>query len=138
MASGEISGNRAGHNGGGVHIGQEASFAMRGGELYGNTASIHGGGVFIEQGNFTMTDGEISGNTASIHGGGVLVGSGGIFTKTGGTIFGSTGSRNDNRAGNGHAVLVLGMAGGGRRNTTAGPGVRLDSRSIGTLGGWES
>jgi hypothetical protein len=71
-----------------------------------------------------MSGGEISGNT----GAGVYM-SGGSFTKTGGTITGS-----DAQSGNGYAAYA-GV--GKRRETTAGPGVALDSTRFGTAGGWD-
>ena len=138
MRGGEISNNTA-NSGGGVHISAQnlgATFTMTGGEIYGNSASGNGGGVYIWDGTFTMTGGEISGNTARQNGGGVYwIGNRGVFTKTGGSIYGSTGANNDNKAGNGHAVFVFD---GGLRNSTTGPGVKLDSSKSGAAGGWEN
>ena len=146
MSGGTISGNNAG-SGGGVNIGVNATFTMNGGTISGNTTNGFGGGVCVgENSTFTMTRGTISGNTASIQGGGVFVyytlvsGSlkvtGGIFTKTGGTI---TGYANDTVNGNvvktssgavqsnsGHAVF----AGNKRKETTAGLGVNLSYNGI--------
>jgi len=104
---------------------------MEGGEIYGNSSTNIGGGVAVN-GIFRMLGGEISGNTASGDGGGVYV-LNGTFNKTGGTIYGFSGSNNDNRAVSGHAV------GGDKfRNSTAGPNVRLDSNRSGAAGGWEN
>ncbi|GHV88712.1 hypothetical protein AGMMS50267_10720 [Spirochaetia bacterium] len=103
-------------------------------------------------GTFTMTEGEISGNTASGtgpydgKGGGVyLWNHAGQFTKTGGIIYGSNASPDTlkNTATNGdsggHAVAVNTNSAypdmiNKRRNTTAGAGVNLDSR---TAANWE-
>jgi len=150
MAGGEISNNTAGSefsgvggNGGGVFLRYRASFTMKGGEIYGNTARGGGGGVHIWSATFTMSGGEISGNTSSYwYGGGVYVrhsrpGMPTTFTKTGGTIYGSNGSRNDNRARNGHAVYVSSWP-RKFRNSTAGTEVRLDTNRDGALGGWEN
>jgi hypothetical protein len=118
-----------------------ARFDMSGGEISGNT----GGGVYVtEYGSFSMTGGEISGNTAS-YGGGVCtdVYGGGTFIKTGGAIYGSDASaalKNTATDGTneGHAVYMYhGPYYGVKRNTTAGPGVTLDSAIYGAAGGWE-
>jgi len=69
-----------------------------------------------------------------------MVSSGANFTKTGGTIYGS-GTGNENRAREGHAVFIssASIASPGRiRNSTAGPGVRMDSSRSGAVGGWEN
>jgi hypothetical protein len=106
--------------------------------------SSYGGGVYVgSSGTFTMSGGTVSGNTASesssyyshhSYGGGVYVG--GTFTKSGGgTIYGSdpeatlrnTAASGDNY---GHAVFVIISYLDKKLNTTAGPGVDLNS-------GWE-
>lgn len=130
MKGGEISGNKGGY-GGGVSM-EYGRFTMSGGEIYGNTANYSGGGVRITEGTFIMTGGEIIGNSTSGIGGGLCIDGYGTFTKTGGTICGSTGTNKDNRARNGQAV-------GGRyiRNSNAGPEVKLDLSKSGISGGWE-
>jgi len=108
MSGGIISGNSTsrdrygyGGYGGGVYVeaGEyvNGTFIMRGGTIAGNTALEKGGGVYI-CGTFTMSNGTISGNTARENGGGVYVDNyRGIFTKTGGTIYGySAGDANSN------------------------------------------
>jgi hypothetical protein len=127
--------------GGGVFV-RNGTFTMTGGTITGNTASSpyynhsNGGGVNIAtNGTFTMTGGTITGNTASSsnssQGGGVLVdgNNGGTFIKTGGTIDAT------NSAMYGKVVGVWDRS--KQRNTTAGPGVNLDSRVSGSAGGWE-
>jgi hypothetical protein len=80
-----------------------------------------------------MSGGEISSNEASQgDGGGVYLYDRNTFTKSGGTIIGSTGASNENWAKDGFAV-----GGNRRRNSTAGPNVRLDSTKSGGAGGWE-
>jgi hypothetical protein len=149
----KISGNTASSYiffGGGVYVGEGGTFTMSGGEISGNTVS-GGGGVYVG-GTFTMSGGEISGNTASSSysssygGGGVYVGERGTFTKSGGGTI--TGYASDAVNGNvvkegdvvqsnrGHAVYVDSST-VKRRETTAGPGVYLNSRLGGTAGGWE-
>jgi parallel beta-helix repeat protein len=115
---------------------------MSDGEIIGNTATSNGGGVYVlKDGTFTMSGGEISGNSvssATSNGGGVYIDSGGTFTKqSGGIIYGSNASSAlKNTATNGHAVYVISPS-SKRRNTTAGTGVTLDSTKNGSAGGWE-
>jgi hypothetical protein len=142
MEGGEISGNGAYKSGGGVEV-YGGTFIMKSGKISGNTGNKgnsygdFGGGVYVTYGTFTMSGGEISGNTLGYgYGGGVYVGRNGTFKKTGGTIYGSDGGDQKNTAYNdsyGHAVYVRVIDGLKRRNTTAGPGVNLDS---GTADNW--
>jgi hypothetical protein len=91
-AGATISGNTTTGNGGGVSV--SGSFIMEGGTISGNTGGIGGGGVYVS-GSFTMKGGVICGNTAE-RGGGVYIISGSSnidrFIKTGGTIYGSSGT----------------------------------------------
>jgi len=143
MNGGKISKNTA-FSGGGVDVGN-GTFTMNGGEISGNTTSHGGGGVNVG-GIFTMSGGEISGNiSSSSAGGGVYVGSSGTFTKSGGgtitgyasdTVNGNVAKKDDVVQSNwGHAVYVNSSK---RRETTAGPGVNLNSKVNGTAGGWEN
>jgi hypothetical protein len=145
MEGGAISGNTADSSqggGGGVYI-SGGMFTMEGGEIRGNTAT-KGGGVSVDDGSaFTMSGGTISGNAASSGGGGVYFApyyNSASFIKSGGTIYGSDASVElKNTAGNGdsggHAAYC--DDGSRKRNTTAGPGVNLDSSKDGAAGGWE-
>ena len=165
MNGGEISGNSTvgKYGGGGVLVEEGGTFTMSGGEISANSSGNEsdsgggGGGVCVWRGGtFTMSGGEISGNTLFTfrfygstslrhHGGGVLAG--GPFTKSGGTI---TGYANDTVNGN---VVKLKYAIGGDsilqesghavyadydryRDNTAEPKDNLDSRKVGTAGGW--
>jgi hypothetical protein len=146
MTGGEINGNIASGRGGGVYNG--GIFIMNGGEISGNTG-ISGGGVYVGSFHgFTMSGGEISGNTALSSGGGVHVFYDRIFTKSNDGII--TGYISDTvngnvvkdssgvvQSNNGHAVY-MDSSPGKRRETTAGPGVNLDSSKDGTAGGWEN
>jgi hypothetical protein len=85
-----------------------------------------------------MSGGTISGNTA-YSGGGVYVSSGTFTKSNAGTIYGSDADNTlENYAAwgdsSGHAVYVSTTK---KRNTTAGPGVTLDSSQSGSAGGWE-
>jgi hypothetical protein len=139
MTGGEISNNSAirGESwhgrGGAVYMQEKTIINLLGGVIFGNTAIDSGGGLYLEKNTtFSMQDGEISGNTANI-GGGVY--SEGVLIKTGGIIYGSSGTHNDNRASTrGHAVLVNNRI----RNNTAGNLLPLDSRQPGSAGGWEN
>lgn len=86
--AGKITGGNTA-NGGGVFVGGDSLFTMKGGTIEGNTASKDGGGVRVYIGTFIMEGGVISGNTAD-SGGGVYVGGGATFTMKGGTIGGNT------------------------------------------------
>lgn len=78
-------------DGGAVYIGAGGKFTMTGGEISGNTARRNGGGVAVVKGTFEMTgDAKISGNSAQMDyrhyehkGGGVFVGASGTFTMSG-------------------------------------------------------
>ena len=80
-------------NGGAVYVGSNGTFTMTGGEITGNTATRNGGGVAVYNGTFTMSgDAKILNNSAkqdynSIEhlGGGVYVGEKGTFTMSGNT-----------------------------------------------------
>jgi len=148
MEGGTISGNTA-DEGGGVYV-DTGTFTLRGGTISGNTVFYNGGGVCVGGGAFDMRGGTISGNTASgEHQGGILDGAGGgvyvdgdgVFTKTDGTIYGSNGGNRKNTAElYGQAVYVVERKENPlngteyraikERNTTAGPGVNLDSEGI--------
>jgi len=148
MNNGKIFGNKA-VSGGGVWL-FNGNFSMDGGKISGNTATS-GGGVYNMGGNFVIDGGEISGNTASTYGGGVWCWTGKgapyeSFIKTGGIITGyasdtlngnavksSSGVAQSNR---GHAVYIDSSP-VMRRETTAGPGVNLDSEKSGAAGGWQ-
>jgi len=135
MSGGSISGNSA-NRGGGVYNG--STFTMSGGTISGNNASGEGGGVNNRY-NFAMRGGTIIGNSAINYGGGVYDNAYSGFTKTGGTI---TGYNSDPTNGNvvkdeggnifarkGHAVYSTNR--GGRKETTAGPGINLSSDGTG-------
>ena len=76
--------------GGGVFVAWAgSSFYMEGGEIHGNTALAQGGGVEINDATFTMTGGRIRDNSA-VEGGGVRIGYNGTFVMEGGEITGNT------------------------------------------------
>ena len=64
--------------GGGVYVASEACFTMYGGNITGNYANKNGGGVHVgsETANFTMYGGSITGNHTAGSGGGVNVNAG--------------------------------------------------------------
>jgi hypothetical protein len=107
MEGGEISGNNATGEGGGVAVYSDTpssgSFTMTGGEISGNRASYSGGeggggGVALYNSAFTMSGtAKISGNTTGGNsatgmgeGGGVLINTGSTFTMSGGEISGNS------------------------------------------------
>ena len=93
MFGGEITGNTANKDGGGVSN-HSSNFTMYDGIIVGNTAEI-GGGVACIRGSFTMYGGTISGNKANQTGGGVHI-EYGTFNRVGGTISGNTALEGDN------------------------------------------
>ena len=140
------------------------TFSMYGGIIRGNNTPTGGAGVHVDaNGTFNMYGGTIAANSTQQYGGGVYVNgsSGGVFVKSGGTIFGGGASSSSNSANPnpipevlrnqdvnnnppGHAVCVIQILPSNtdyndywNRNSTAGPGVNLDSRRSGALGGWE-
>ena len=145
MSGGTISGNKNS----GVFLSGNSTFTMSGGTISRNNDS--GVKLMDFKGNptFTMTGGTISGNTANF-GGGVNVDKNSVFVKTDGTIAG------DNRSteGSGHmvylsmklddknmshidSIIAVQSYPNNVRNTAAGPSVNLDSRRLGSAGGWE-
>ena len=143
MNGGKITGNKY-EIGAGVM--NEGTFIMTGGEISGNAAERAGGGVYSSghDASITMTGGTITGNSAKL-GGGVYNANfeESVFKKTGGTITGID-DVNGNRASEaGHAVISDHNARGGAnpafnvRNSTADPGIPMDSLIDYPDGGWD-
>jgi len=134
MNAGTISGNTAASDeGGGVYA---EIVIMNGGTISGNITNYSGGGVYVYN-KFTMNAGTISSNTA-VKGGGVCASN--TFIKTGGTIYGSNASASNMASSDeyGHAIAIGSWYSiNKKRNTTAGPGVTMDSSISGPSGGWE-
>ncbi|MDR2151144.1 MAG: autotransporter adhesin family protein [Spirochaetaceae bacterium] len=133
LAAGTISGNTASSSafgGGGVYIHNQSSVMMAGGSISGNTAVSAGGGVYVDdRGTFTMEGGELSGNTAVSAGGGVYV------AHKSGTLRKKSGTIDDTNAADAGKVVYISSS--KQRNTTASPGVMLNSTIAGSSGGWE-
>lgn len=93
LNGGTISNN----NYGGVYV-YDGTFNMNNGNII-NNKNTFGGGVNVgSTGKFYMNGGIIASNTADKYGGGVYVSRDGVLRKTGGTIYGSDGKGNSNRA----------------------------------------
>jgi hypothetical protein len=90
---------------------------MNGGEIFSNTASGGGGGVYAGV-SFTKSGGTITGYASDTVNGNVVKNSSGIV-----------------QSNRGHAVYGPSYK---RRETTAGPGVNMDSSVSGAAGGWEN
>jgi hypothetical protein len=151
ISGGTISENTAKQYGGGVHFrwgfNNNGPFTMSGGTISGNIALV-GGGVYMPNANFTMSGGVIISNIAREYGGGVYAEMWN-FTKIGGTITGynsdqSNGNVVMDEAGNviarrGHTVYAKPGWGRGdvRKETTAGPEVKLSSTTTGCSGAWD-
>ena len=113
MNSGTIITNCYNSSGGGVLIGEHASFVMNDGEISHNKTMIgsyNGGGVSLkgEGSDFTMNDGSINDNS-SIWGSGVGMGMASTFTMEGGTISKNK-SLDTSRQGGGGGVHVYVMS----------------------------
>ena len=82
-------------NGGGVSISDGGTLTLAGGNIIGNSASDDGGGVYASGlyvgGSFVMTGGNIIGNSAKSNGGSVYVAGGSSFVMKGGSITENTG-----------------------------------------------
>jgi len=88
MTGGEISGNSASTDlGGGVYVDNGGTFNMIGGRISDNLGR-DGGGVYVRA-TFIMSGGEISNNRGNRGYGAFVVGTGSIFTMTGGEIKGN-------------------------------------------------
>lgn len=71
MYGGNIVGNTASENGGGINIMSAGTVVLYGGNIIGNTAK-NGGGIWMDiDGNLTLLSGNIIGNTATNQGGGI-------------------------------------------------------------------
>ncbi|MDR2185043.1 MAG: hypothetical protein LBO80_05170 [Treponema sp.] len=145
MTGGTISDNSGGNHGGGVYFNSSGGvFTMNGGTISSNSSNSNGGGVSVNSGGFQMTGGTIGGNIAR-RGGGVFVSSSSTSFKkepktaggTSGVIYGSGEGGDSNQAVIGHAVCVNSAPEEKKRNSTAGPGVTLNSAVDGTAGGWD-
>jgi hypothetical protein len=157
MSGGKIYNNETKSNGGGVYA-MADNFTITGGEIYNNTAKTGGGvyyKVYAQLGAIiqTMTGGEIYGNTAKGgEGGGVYVLVNAKLKKTGGIVYGyEVGNAKSNKVTDaegslvndkGHAFARAATVEGrveinAIRNSTAGPGVTVDTTLEGPSGGWE-
>ena len=85
MNGGFIQDNETAHNGGGIYLGQDATFKMTGGTIQRNTGD--GGGGIDAQCLVTMTGGTIQNNTATRCGGGIMLNRSGVgLVMSGGSI----------------------------------------------------
>jgi hypothetical protein len=112
---------------------QAVIVAVDGGTLIMKTGSaLYGAGKngvsLNNRASFTMQGGDIGDNSANEKGGGVCVASGTLSKRNRGTI------DDTNSAREGKVAYVYSSR---QRNTTAGPGVTLNSNIAGGSGGWE-
>ena len=85
MNGGFIQDNETAYNGGGIYLGQDATFEMTGGTIQRNTGD--GGGGIDAQCQITMTGGTIQNNTATRCGGGIMLNRSGVgLVMSGGSI----------------------------------------------------
>jgi uncharacterized repeat protein (TIGR02543 family) len=126
MEGGEISGNTAVTNCGGVFVNWGCEFNMSGGRITNNRSNASGGGVQLGNGSRLLMSGnaEISNNTAANNGGGVLLSTNSTLTMNGGRITGNRTTANSSGNGNGGGVHVgagttLNLNGGEISNNTS-------------------
>ena len=102
-----ISTNNVGYGGGVRNEG--GVFKMYGGEISGNSAGRDGGGVHngMTPGRFSMFGGKITNNTAGRDGGGVFNYGDGSFYQVGGWIFGNTASNYNNVCNKNHTMTLF-------------------------------
>lgn len=100
MESGEISGNQASCNGGGIYVDEYGKADISGGAItanhaagkkyFGGSKDVGGSGIYIEKGTVNFTGGTIKenyiGEAEKNCGAGVLIGEQGTFNMLGGTI----------------------------------------------------
>ncbi|MDE5775663.1 MAG: hypothetical protein K2H67_02145 [Treponemataceae bacterium] len=139
MSGGEISGNTATVNGGGVFVDSNSDeFIMNGGTIRNNSASKNGGGVCLSGGTFIMNNGTISDNTSIENGGGVCLDMRSTFEMKDGTI---SGNKSVSKSGGGVALVysaTFNMSGGKITGNTAeltGGGVYIGSNTFTMSGG---
>ena len=136
MKGGTISGNTA-TNGGGVALGGGATFTMSGGTITGNSAD-NGGGVYSSGSSFSMTGGTISNNSAGDfnYGGGVLIQSGSFSMSGTAAITGNDGGNNGGGVYFGGSTFTMsgGSISGGNHASTGG-GVYVKSGAVFTMTG---
>ena len=156
MNGGTISGNRSngstGSNGEGggiaMYNGGASGIIINGGVIENNLSTQEGGGIWYNSGTVTINGGIITGNRAYTNGGGIFSDTGATFIKNGGTITGYLSGNNtanniaQDAAGTihlnqGHAVFRRVNPQSQRRETTAGPGINMNSATLGAAGGWE-
>ena len=144
MNGGSIQDNESNFNGGGIYLGQDATFKMTGGTIQRNTGD--GGGGIDAQCQVTMTGGTIQNNTATRCGGGIMLNRSGVgLVMSGGSITGnhakaSSSSDSGNGGGvyaNTGAILTLSNGASIDNNTAEknGGGVYADSSTTLTLNG---
>ena len=83
MYGGNITGNYANKNGGGVHVGSEtANFTMYGGSITENHANKSGGGIYSNSNNISIYGGSVTDNSVTKNGkaGGIYVSSSDTLT----------------------------------------------------------
>ncbi|MDR1231774.1 MAG: right-handed parallel beta-helix repeat-containing protein [Spirochaetaceae bacterium] len=96
MYGGEISGNSATNNGGGVYLDEDGEFTMEGGLINGNKAANSGGGIYLDNGGkFMMKAGVISGNEAVAGKGGGISATGKSTVQMGGGRINGNSSKQD-------------------------------------------
>ncbi|MDR1618324.1 MAG: hypothetical protein LBS06_04675 [Treponema sp.] len=147
MTGGEIRGNEAVSvalgKGGGVCVGTNGTFIMKGGTISANESGRDGGGVYVGTGGtFTMEGGTVKGNRSGIEGGGVYISGAGSKARILNGGIGGPAADDGNRAKYGAGVYVgvgggleLGAAGADRAYPAIQRNVSSGGGSPGSTGG---
>ena len=91
LKDGEITGNKATSNCGGIYASkQEATLNLQGATVSKNTAAEAAGGILVEdRANMNFSSGKVTGNTAK-SGGGIYISTNSTLNMTGGTVSGNS------------------------------------------------
>mgnify|MGYP002626026524 CR=1 FL=1 len=145
MSGGEISGNTASSQGGGIYLNNKASMTMSGGQITNNTAANDNGGVYYAGGasgssvSVTLGGTAITGNSAYQDGGGVYAEKYTAITMSSGSLQNNSATRNGGGVYLGGSVTLT-ATGGTIENNSAisqGGGAYVGGQAVLTLSGAE-
>ena len=111
MEGGEVRGNEASENGGGVYVlGQGRRLKISGGTVSGNTATANGGGMYADGSYPTLAGGDVRANAAA-SGGGIFINMS-TLDMTGGTVGANTVASGGDGSGVYLSMSTLKLSGG--------------------------
>ena len=136
IAGGEISGNTASSQGGGVYA-KAGDLVVSGGLIENNVSVKDGGGLYYRQGKAALSGGTVRENSSAASGGGYAFSGSAQVTMTGGTITGNVSPNGGGMIVQGGASLAFsdGQVIGNTSTGTAGGVYIADNSSINMTGG---